>query len=109
MAPEVVKQEGYSYAADIWSLGCLAVEMLTGKPTWYEYGKDPRKILNIIKNSTSPPKLPDNISNEALSFLEVCLRMDPATRPTSSMLLEHPFISERQTKSRLPPRSKITI
>lgn len=34
MAPEVVKQSGHTRKADIWSVGCLAVEMLTGKHPW---------------------------------------------------------------------------
>jgi serine/threonine protein kinase len=34
MAPEVVKQTSYTYKADIWSVGCLVVEMLTGQHPW---------------------------------------------------------------------------
>ena len=29
-APEVINGEDYSYACDIWSLGCTLIEMLTG-------------------------------------------------------------------------------
>lgn len=36
MAPEVVKQTGHSSKADIWSVGCLVVEMLTGTHPWPE-------------------------------------------------------------------------
>jgi mitogen-activated protein kinase kinase kinase len=31
MAPEVVKQTSYTRKADIWSCGCLIVEMLTSE------------------------------------------------------------------------------
>lgn len=34
MAPEVVKQTSYTSKADIWSVGCLVVEMLTGTHPW---------------------------------------------------------------------------
>lgn len=36
MAPEVVKQTIYTSKADIWSVGCLVVEMLTGTHPWAE-------------------------------------------------------------------------
>ena len=31
MAPEIVKNERYSYGVDWWSLGCLIYEMIEGK------------------------------------------------------------------------------
>lgn len=34
MAPEVVKQTSHTRKADIWSVGCLVVEMLTGEHPW---------------------------------------------------------------------------
>lgn len=34
MPPEVVKQSAHTPKADIWSVGCLVVEMLTGEHPW---------------------------------------------------------------------------
>jgi mitogen-activated protein kinase kinase kinase len=34
MAPEVVKQTAHTTKADIWSVGCLVVEMFTGEHPW---------------------------------------------------------------------------
>ena len=34
MAPELARQQFYSCKADIWSVGCLVLEMLTGQHPW---------------------------------------------------------------------------
>ena len=34
MAPEVLKKTGHNQSADIWSFGCLVIEMLSGKAPW---------------------------------------------------------------------------
>ena len=43
MAPEVVKGEQYSFAADWWSVGVIMYEMITGFNPFG--GKDRRKIF----------------------------------------------------------------
>lgn len=36
MAPELFQDTGvYSYYSDFWSLGCIMIEMATGKPPFY--------------------------------------------------------------------------
>jgi serine/threonine protein kinase len=34
MAPEILRRSGHTISADIWSLGCLVIEMITGKAPW---------------------------------------------------------------------------
>lgn len=48
MAPEVIKKVGHGKPADIWSLGCCVIEMLSSKPPWSEYGKDAKTIMKTI-------------------------------------------------------------
>ena len=38
VAPEVIELKGASTASDIWSLGCTAIELLTGHPPYHEIG-----------------------------------------------------------------------
>jgi serine/threonine protein kinase len=45
MAPEVLKKTGYAEPADVWSLGCCVIEMLTSHPPWSEHGKDVAVIM----------------------------------------------------------------
>ncbi|XP_030649544.1 mitogen-activated protein kinase kinase kinase 3 [Chanos chanos] len=50
MSPEVISGEGYGRKADVWSLGCTVVEMLTEKPPWAEY----EAMAAIFKIATQP-------------------------------------------------------
>ncbi|KAK4785192.1 hypothetical protein SAY86_001881 [Trapa natans] len=96
MAPEVVMNtNGYSLPVDIWSLGCTILEMATSKPPWSQY----EGVAAIFKigNSKDMPEIPDHLSNEAKTFIRLCLQREPSARPTASQLLEHPFIREQAT------------
>ena len=50
MAPEVVKQTAYTHKADIWSVGCLVVEMLTGTHPWASLNQM-QAIFKVIHSS----------------------------------------------------------
>ncbi|CAN0865464.1 Mitogen-activated protein kinase kinase kinase 3 [Linum grandiflorum] len=93
MAPEVVMNtNGYSLAVDIWSLGCTILEMAAGKPPWSQY----EGVAAIFKigNSKDMPEIPYFLSDEAKSFIKLCLQRDPSLRPTASQLLDHPFLRD---------------
>lgn len=84
-APEVIKGEDYNTAADIWSLGALLFELLTGSPPYSEY--PPLRALFLIA-SKGLPAPPLTWSDELLDFLDQCTVMEAKDRPTAAMLLE---------------------
>jgi serine/threonine protein kinase len=62
MAPEVLQKKGHGKPADIWSIGCCVIEMITSNPPWREFGKDAKTIMHIIKNTKSKPAFPSSVS-----------------------------------------------
>ncbi|CAI9103916.1 OLC1v1002511C1 [Oldenlandia corymbosa var. corymbosa] len=101
MAPEVVngKTNGYGPAADIWSLGCTVLEMLTGRIP-YSHLEGMQALFRIGRGE--PPQIPNSLSTEAQDFLLKCFQVNPAARPTAAELLDHPFVKKPSLTFRSP-------
>ena len=56
MAPEVITQKGYGRSADIWSLGCVIIEMTTGKRPWSEMENMHQIMFKVCIISTVLPE-----------------------------------------------------
>ncbi len=59
MAPEVIEMTSTLCASDIWAVGCIIIEMLTGDPPYRKLG--PMSALLSISKDEHPP-LPESIS-----------------------------------------------
>ncbi|XP_078316817.1 cyclin-dependent kinase-like 4 isoform X8 [Crassostrea virginica] len=121
-APELlVGDTKYGRAVDIWAIGCLVAEMLTGEPL-FPGDSDIDQLYHIVKcfgNLTPRHKevflrnplfvgmrLPEvreisplekkftRISSQSLDLMKQCLRLDPDERPTCSQLIKHDFFSK---------------
>ncbi|PCH05483.1 Hypothetical protein PENO1_007800 [Penicillium occitanis (nom. inval.)] len=96
MAPEVVQSQGQGYSAkvDIWSLGCVVLEMFAGRRPWSRE-EAIGAIFKLGSLSQAPPIPEDvsvNISPAALAFMYDCFTIDTFDRPTADTLLnQHPF------------------
>ncbi|KAI1385810.1 uncharacterized protein F4822DRAFT_438326 [Hypoxylon trugodes] len=95
MAPEVIRSqgEGYSAKVDIWSLGCVVLEMFAGRRPWSK--EEAVGAIYKIANGEIPPIADDvreAISPYALGFMLDCFTVDPRDRPTAERLLrQHEF------------------
>lgn len=74
MAPEVIKQTGLTFAADIWSFGATVYEMLTGDPPFYDKKATQWTIMHRIAGTEELPYLDENFSDVAQDFIYLCLQ-----------------------------------
>lgn len=115
-APEVLVGD-YNSKVDVWSLGCVIIEMASGKPPWAEQNfENPFRALYHIGNSNAIPKIPDTLSDVGKEFVVACLSRDPDKRPSAAELLRHPWLQDlgdnddesdrSDSEDDLPPRDE---
>ena len=78
MAPEILTYKRYDSKADLWSVGIILFEMLSGKTPYNS--KSIYQLVTDIQNV--PIKLPEfvSISPECLELINLLLQVDPACR-----------------------------
>ncbi|KAJ2952999.1 hypothetical protein O0L34_g7379 [Tuta absoluta] len=94
VAPEILSYEPLSLAADIWSVGVLAYVLVSG---YSPFAGDTKQetYLNIAQCQLSFPKdLFRGVSEQAISFIQETLVVDPKGRLTVDECLEHPWLKE---------------
>eukprot|EP00397_Hematodinium_sp_SG-2012_P018954 GEMP01019452.1.p1 GENE.GEMP01019452.1~~GEMP01019452.1.p1 ORF type:complete len:757 (-),score=178.39 GEMP01019452.1:418-2643(-) len=104
LAPEIVQSAAPSCASDVWSVGCLLLEMLTNDSPWSQkdFPSDTAEALKYVGMSDATPRIPVGISLDATDFLRQCLQRSPNRRWTSRDLLSHPFVRGNHTQSSIP-------
>ncbi|KAI5307305.1 hypothetical protein KEM56_000308 [Ascosphaera pollenicola] len=93
MAPEVIRGQGYSAKVDIWSLGCVVLEMFAGRRPWEK--EEMMSAIYKLGSLGEAPPIPDDVRNSispsGLGLMWDCFTVDPRERPTASTLLKHEF------------------
>jgi mitogen-activated protein kinase kinase kinase len=105
MSPELIKGEnpGRDGAVDIWSLGCVILEMATGRRPWASLDNEWAIMYNIAQGN--PPQLPssDQLSPEGIDFLRKCFVRDPKKRASAPELLQHEWIVAIKSQVSIDP------
>ncbi|CAJ0577603.1 unnamed protein product, partial [Mesorhabditis spiculigera] len=81
---------GYGRAVDIWSVGCVVLEMVTGARPW-----DKCDMYQIALNlgNKKRPAYPANCLPLLRHFLDLCLEFDDRARPSATRMLQDPFVN----------------
>jgi len=91
MAPEVIMRTGYGKKADIWSLGCVVIEMATASPPWGRLD-NPIAAMRLIGMSDQLPAVPASLSPAAQEFVAMSVQRDKEKRFSAGEALQHAFL-----------------
>lgn len=84
--------KGRHGSMDIWSLGCVVLEMATGHRPWAQLDNEWAIMWNIAAGHPPQPPSPEQLSELGLDFLNKCFERDPRTRPSAAELLQHDWV-----------------
>jgi serine/threonine protein kinase len=95
MAPELINRQPYTEKVDVWSLGVITYQLLSGK-TPFE-SRNIKKIDYNIKRKkitfeNTEFEFWNDISKDAKNFILKCLDRNQNTRPSIAELFKMPWI-----------------
>ncbi|GLI64356.1 hypothetical protein VaNZ11_007596, partial [Volvox africanus] len=95
MAPEIYEEQPYSFKSDVWALGCVMYEMMTGKAAFAADNLS-RVVLRVIRGQYDP--LPESYSAPLRDVVTSMLCRDVKSRPDANQLLTvAPVVSHVQS------------
>ena len=97
LAPEMVKEIGHDEHLDIWCIGVLLFELLTGTVPFK--GKD----MDSLNNNIVSLKIvwPKDISTTAKNLISKILKREPGERISLRDMLKHPFFKDKLNNDNL--------
>lgn len=90
MAPETVSGRPYTFAADVWSLGCVAYELATVGKRAFDARSLPQLVVRVVRNNYAP--LPSYVSRPYARLVDSMLRSAPEDRPSAADLMAQRYV-----------------
>ncbi|CAJ1949421.1 unnamed protein product [Sphenostylis stenocarpa] len=96
MAPEIMQLQKYDAKADLWSVGAILFQLVTGRTPFT--GNNQIQLLQNIMKSTELqfPSDSPSLSFECKDLCQKLLRRNPVERLTFEEFFNHPFLSQKQ-------------
>ena len=92
MAPEMMLKRKCGKRVDVWSLGCVTLEMVTSRRPWADI-HSPSELSERFDKTPGPPPMPDDLSPSLRDFLLACFTWEAGKRPTSrELLVGYPYL-----------------
>jgi serine/threonine protein kinase len=80
MAPEILRGLNYTKAADIYSLGIIMYEVISGLPPYYDLSHDKNLAIKICHGLR--PRFSIKVPQLIVNLIKKCLDANPLNRPT---------------------------
>ncbi|KAJ0230783.1 Protein kinase domain-containing protein [Hirschfeldia incana] len=95
MPPESVRDGFANRGIDLWSVGCLVLEMYTGVIPWEGVNVN---LLATRLRCGKAPEIPESLPCDAKDFIQTCFSREPEERGSACELLLHPFLPRPQVE-----------
>uniref|UniRef100_A0A6B2LD91 Protein kinase domain-containing protein n=1 Tax=Arcella intermedia TaxID=1963864 RepID=A0A6B2LD91_9EUKA len=103
-APEMLAEEPYGKAVDMWALGVTCFAMLTARCVFYDEDEE-EKWNQVMRGDLRKVDELVGFSEESKDFMRRLLTVDPDQRMTALAAKDHPWLNS----SLLPVKSKAAI
>jgi serine/threonine protein kinase len=99
VAPEILNEEPYGVAVDMWSAGVILYILLCGFPPFYGDNDDElfERIATCNYKFISPYW--DRVSEDAKNLIRGLLELNPKKRLTAAQALAHPWFGKQTTQN----------
>jgi serine/threonine protein kinase len=81
IAPEILRGQNYTKAADIYSFGIIMYEVVSGLPPYYDVSHDKNLAIKICQGLR--PRFNIKVPKLLVNLIKKCLDANPLNRPTA--------------------------
>ncbi|KAK8925764.1 CBL-interacting protein kinase 11 [Platanthera zijinensis] len=92
MAPEIMNLQKYDAKADLWSVGAILFQLVTGKTPFT--GNNQIQLLQNINSTDLRFPQDCNLSHDCIDLCKKLLRRNPLERLTFEEFFNHPFLAQ---------------